>query len=360
MLKKCLWYWYIFSLTVSLVLLVAVVFVGEFGCFLWAFLTWRIPDKSRDSLNLLLISDSQIPGYKEEPEGIQGCITRVDTDWYLFKAFYLALASFSPDAVIHLGDIFDEGSVATDEQYQEYKARHDKIFHIHDRSVKIYVAGDNDIGGEWSDILTEKKTLRFQQHFGPINDVVKLKAFQIVKINSASLLRRKPFKEERKIYNKTVDFINNLSSKLDKEKVSILVGHVPIDEISVKHDVQLRKLIRTMKPTYAFSGHLHEPDTVQHEFGIFTFTEYVVPTCSYRMGTKMMGVAVAVIGNDGSITYSILPLPRRYSFLLAYLVFLCVSLAITLPGVMIFVIRMLEKNLMGIKHSPEVMKLKDL
>lgn len=182
MLKKCLWYWYIFSLTVSLVLLVAVVFVGEFGCFLWAFLTWRIPDKSRDSLNLLLISDSQIPGYKGERGGIQGHITRSDTDWYLFKAFYLALASFSPDAVIHLGDIFDEGSVATDEQYQEYKARHDKIFHIHDRSVKIYVAGDNDIGGEWSDILTEKKTLRFQQHFGPINDVVKLKAFQIVKV----------------------------------------------------------------------------------------------------------------------------------------------------------------------------------
>lgn len=115
-----------------------------------------------------------------------------------------------------------------------------------------------------------------------------------------------------------------------------------------------------MKPTYAFSGHLHEPDTVQHEFGIFTFTEYVVPTCSYRMGTKMMGAAVAVIGNDGSITYSILPLPRRYSFLLAYLVSLCISLAIALPGVMIFVIRMLEKNLMGIKHSPEVIKLKDL
>lgn len=344
----------------SLVLLVIVVFIGEFGCFLWAFFTWRIPGQSRDSLNLLLISDSQIPGYKEEPEGIQGCITRVDTDWYLFKAFYLALASFSPDAVIHLGDILDEGSIATDEQYEEYKARHDKIFHTFDRSERIYVAGDNDIGGEWSDILTEQKTLRFQRHFGPINDVVKLKSFQIIKINSASLLRRKPFREERKIYNKTVDFINNLSPKLDKEKISILVGHVPIDEISVKHDVPLRKLIRTMKPTYAFSGHLHEPATVQHEFGIFTFTEYVVPTCSYRMGTKMMGAAVAVVGNDGSIAYSILPLPSRYLFLHVYLVSLCVSLAISLPGFMIFVIQMLEKRLVGTKHDLLIMKLKDL
>lgn len=66
--------------------------------------------------------------------------------------------------------------------------------------------------------------------------------FEFLQINSASLLRRKPFREERKIYNKTVDFINNLSPKLDKEKISILVGHVPIDEISVKHDVPLRKV----------------------------------------------------------------------------------------------------------------------
>lgn len=66
--------------------------------------------------------------------------------------------------------------------------------------------------------------------------------FEFLQINSASLLRRKPFREERKIYNKTVDFINTLSPKLDKEKISILVGHVPIDKISVKHDVPLRKV----------------------------------------------------------------------------------------------------------------------
>lgn len=360
MFRKCWWYWYVFAFKISLVLLVIVVAVGEFGCFLWVFLTWQIPEKSRESLNLLLISDSQIPGYKEERPGIQGYITRLDSDWYLIKAFYLALASFSPDAVIHLGDILDEGSIATDDQFEEYKARHDKIFHTTDGIFRIYVAGDNDIGGEWSDSITEQKTLRFQRHFGPINDVIKLKSFQIVKINSVSLLRRRPFKAERKIYNKTVDFIDNLSSKLDKDKISILIGHVPLDDISERQQVPLRKLIHGVQPSYAFSGHLHDPATVQHEFGSMKLTEYVVPTCSYRMGTNMMGAAIAVVGNDGSVAYSILPLPRRYPFVLAYLVSLCVCMVLALPWLMIVIIRLLQKRLLGTKQCPVIIKLKDL
>lgn len=67
-----------------------------------------------------------------------------------------------------------------------------------------------------------------------------------------------------------------------------------------------------------------------------------------------------VSGNDGSIAYSILPLPSRYLFLHVYLVSLCVSLAISLPGFMIFVIQMLEKRLVGTKHDLVIMKLKDL
>ena len=41
---------------------------------------------------------------------------------------------------------------------------------------------------------------------------------------------------------------------------------------------------------------LFQPATVQHEFGSMKLTEYVVPTCSYRMGTNMMGAAIAVVG----------------------------------------------------------------
>ena len=33
------------------------------------------------------------------------------------------------------------------------------------------------------DVITEKKVSRFSENFGPINDVLRLKSFQIVKVN---------------------------------------------------------------------------------------------------------------------------------------------------------------------------------
>ncbi|KAJ7380861.1 hypothetical protein OS493_007258, partial [Desmophyllum pertusum] len=329
---RCWWYWYTRSFKFCLVLLVIVVAIGEFGCFLWvALFSWRIPETSSGSLNLLFFSDSQIQGYNGELSGILGFITRFDSDWYLKKTFLLAWTTFYPDAIIHLGDMLDEGSTATDDQFQEYKARHDTIFNTADGISRIHIAGDNDIGGEWSDIITEETVSRFSENFGAMNDVIKLKSFQIVKINSVSLLRGKPFTAEQTVYNKTMAFIDELPTMLDKDKMTILIGHVPFTHTSKKQQVPVIKLIDAVQPRYAFSGHIHKAGTFQHKIGSVTFTEYVVPTCSYRMGTDKMGAAVAVLGADGSIDFSVLSLPSRYPFFHAYLVLLCICMLLALP-----------------------------
>lgn len=44
-----------------------------------------------------------LQGFRNEPSGILGSITRLDADWYLQKAFMLLMMVFTPDAVIHLG-----------------------------------------------------------------------------------------------------------------------------------------------------------------------------------------------------------------------------------------------------------------
>lgn len=48
------------NLKLSVVAFIVAIVIGELGCFLWAYLTWRVPASSKDSLGLLLVSDSQI------------------------------------------------------------------------------------------------------------------------------------------------------------------------------------------------------------------------------------------------------------------------------------------------------------
>ena len=61
--------------------------------------------------------------------------------------------------------------------------RHDDIFRTPDGISRIHIAGDNDVGGEWNEVITEEKVSRFSDNFGAMNDVIKLKSFQIVKVD---------------------------------------------------------------------------------------------------------------------------------------------------------------------------------
>ena len=76
--------------------------------------------------------------------------------------------------------------------YFDSQIRHNKIFNVLDGVTMIHVAGDNDIGGEWMDSITQNLVSRFSQHFGSINEIIEIKSFQIVKV-------RKPISKIEKI-----------------------------------------------------------------------------------------------------------------------------------------------------------------
>ena len=87
---------------------------------------------------------------------------------YLSKTFRWAIWAYQPQVIVFLGDLVDEGSECSDEEFKSYAKRFKGIYD--NKATNIYVAGDNDIGGEGSDPVTEEKVERFRQQF-PTNEI---------------------------------------------------------------------------------------------------------------------------------------------------------------------------------------------
>lgn len=67
-------------------------------------------------------------------------------------------------------------------------------------------------------------------------------ATELPQINSLSFLRRSPLRDEQRNYNNTILFIEELLSKLDKNKISILIAHVPLGLTNKKQVVPVMKV----------------------------------------------------------------------------------------------------------------------
>ena len=67
-------------------------------------------------------------------------------------------------------------------------------------------------------------------------------ATDLPQINSLSFLRKGPLRDEQKNYNNTINFIEGLPLKLHKDKISILIGHVPLGFTNKKQVVPVMKV----------------------------------------------------------------------------------------------------------------------
>jgi len=83
-----------------------------------------------------------------------------------------------PVAVGFLGDLMDEGSIASPEEYERYVARFRWIFP--EKVKHIYLPGDNDIGGE-GDPITRLKINNFEKYFKQ-PDVIKVQGITFYKV----------------------------------------------------------------------------------------------------------------------------------------------------------------------------------
>lgn len=289
---------------------------------------------------LLLVADPQIQGYQDEPVFPVGTLARWDIDRYLRKTFSYAYSYSQPDVIVFLGDLFDEGSKATKLEYSETLDRFRRIFRETEYIKTIYIPGDNDIGGEWRDFMTERKVERFERHFGNMTDIIKFGFIDYIKLHilTHALSEDKVAAAERLKHRQVSPY-------------TILLNHQTF-MVGPKHFVY--PITKRLHPKLVFSAHWHKAELFtcddclrddeyswavsrQDMSFIDTFLkidmsgehsmfELAVPTCSYRMGVVNIGYMVAILGDDGSLQFTVLWLPRRYTMLLGYLVVMVIYL----------------------------------
>lgn len=327
-------------------ILLGTVLYNEYLAYYLSYLAWpHVPDPGPEGAVILLVADPQIQGRAHEPGGLQGAVQRWDSDRFLHKSYSWVMAGYSTSATVFLGDLVDEGSETTDrELYQEYAQRFHAIYPKYSEDQKmVFLPGDNDIGGEGSDLVTLDKIVMFNQHFGPTELVYSVS--EKVDIVPVSRLT------EQGQYNLTLK-----PDKLDRSKVVVAVSHVPVLPLNGRFAERVMDLVN---PDLIFSAHDHHgylftanrqsrklardvekfssqvdntPLALQtrdsdHQPSSLVW-EVVVPTCSYRMGVKEIGLGLAVVGTDGEVTYTNLWLPSRFSLLYTYLASLVVVVVI--------------------------------
>jgi len=285
---------------------------------------------------VLLVADPQILG--EERENV---LSRWDSDRYLFNTYGRALQHVNPDSVVFLGDLMDEGSLADQNTFERYLYRFCKIFFLKNsipiasKNV-IFIPGDNDIGGD-EEIVIREKIDRFHLYFGSPG-VVANNNIEFVMVNQ--------------LIDSMPTYVNPTNRT---NTIKIMFSHIPLTPKWTKFT---DKVLNEFKSEYIFSAHDHysinfvsdfkkrtqtyvqrlrqnsfsQMSKAQWRFGQQpenTVCEVIVPTCSYRMGSKHIGYGVLTIDTfRHSVTYTILWLPSRLSnlYIYLYVLILCVFL----------------------------------
>lgn len=192
-----------------------------------------IHDINERPVRLLLVADPQLIGENDEPWFI-GWLARWDADRYLKSSFVLANSYLKPDATIFLGDLFDEGLKANDDQMDRYFERFESIFHSRKMAKKFgikqfYISGDNDVGGEYFGDRNNRLVKRFEKYFGPNVDMFKFNSFiNFIRLDldyTGSFYFGNKRKYVRSLIEKNIDTDAQVEQK---DKYTIILNHLSL------------------------------------------------------------------------------------------------------------------------------------
>ncbi|CAF1302063.1 unnamed protein product [Didymodactylos carnosus] len=246
-----------------LVVLYNEIFTYEYARFYWPNIEHL---KNSNVEKLLLVADPQLIG--EKHEGLFGLITRRDADRYLSKTFTQARTYLMPDWIIFLGDIFDEGLSATDNEYKRYYSRFQNIFQYNDIQQKsIVIPGDNDVGGEYFGDKKPHLKERFKSYFG--------RTIGLYKQNDIEFLKLDIDMYESYFDGKRRTILEQMQHHSMTSKFRIILNHWPLVSRSVRF---VKPFIEELDPNLILKAnhmaHLTILWTPQRYLALYTYAAY--------------------------------------------------------------------------------------
>jgi len=266
----------------SYMIILGAIVYNEYLAYYSAHTRWpnlpQIPnDKQDDVLRILFVADPQIQGNLHE--GSWGWIRRWDSDRYLAKTYSWAYSAYSPNLVVFMGDLLDEGSEADDVDFAEYVWRFRNIYNLRDSVYcsepppstempqpggngacqAIFLPGDNDIGGEGVDPVTPFKANRFNTNF-PSKPLYHFQStnltLDIIPVSAILESLKKPQMGKGAFSYKDV-----VKEQKRPNDVRLVLSHFPIILMNPYGDASLLRFADNVRahlqPSMVFSAHVH-------------------------------------------------------------------------------------------------------
>uniref|UniRef100_A0A182NPW2 Calcineurin-like phosphoesterase domain-containing protein n=1 Tax=Anopheles dirus TaxID=7168 RepID=A0A182NPW2_9DIPT len=329
-------FWKIYLPTLAGLILYNEYLIHIYHSFQWA----ELECETDSCVKILFVADPQILGNTFDRK-LYWPLANLDSDRYVYQGFrhmhlkrtYKRVVQHTtPDVICFLGDLMDEGSVASDVQFADYFTRFVNIFSQPTAStLMFYIPGDNDIGGEGLETIKSDRVLRFKQYFNEQDELTVESMVRFVNVNRISMT----------IPPTTAPSI----PEQPLQAYTVLLSHLPILRWT---DPFTYKVIDDLQPNVIFSAHEHKSLHVKthrnrlsqgvtyvplntkretrHEVLEFNLDylkdtrellEFVVPTCSYRMGEMKIGYGYAMFDGD-KLRYTVLWTSQRFYQLAAY------------------------------------------
>ncbi|KAJ2947911.1 hypothetical protein O0L34_g9702 [Tuta absoluta] len=145
--------------------------------------SWPVVNKTdpNEILKAFMLTDIHMLGHRNGNP-----VDKWRREWQMHRAFQTIISLHNPDVVFVLGDIFDEGQYATDDQFDKYVEGFYDKFYVPDHIKMFILVGNHDIGFHHS--VRPSHVERFYKRMNSTSaQLLTLKNSHFVLVNSVAM-----------------------------------------------------------------------------------------------------------------------------------------------------------------------------